>query len=239
MLKEGFQVSETNPLVGIDGRVGLLNKLGSAVADNAEVFPKQRPGSIVDYLVTKHGNSFEVKDILNAVLLGLGPIWPGRIDVDGVNIGDVWHYQVLGEDISNDTVICFHKLSQWLTYSMVTPMLEAGLDTTAAEKITGFAASRNGGLYLNFGVLSLRDESLMTSAHKPSSELIIEWRALTLQLLDRVGAIVQKKLEKPASEFPLAKVLEGGTWWAGRKIAKSKRADATPPITLESDGTVF
>ena len=39
--------------------------------------------------------------------------------------------------------------------------------------------------------------------------------------------------------FPLAKVLEGGTWQAGREIAREKRADATPPIRIQSDGTLF
>lgn len=36
------------------------------------------------------------------------------------------------------------------------------------------------------------------------------------------------------------KVLEGGTWTAGRKIAKEKRPETCgPPIVIVSDGTVF
>jgi len=42
-----------------------------------------------------------------------------------------------------------------------------------------------------------------------------------------------------AEEFPLAKVLEGGTWAAGREIAAELRDGATPPIRIDSDGTVF
>ena len=42
-----------------------------------------------------------------------------------------------------------------------------------------------------------------------------------------------------AAQFPLAKVLEGGTWAAGRRIAAEKRAGGTPPLTIVSDGTVF
>jgi hypothetical protein len=68
---------------------------------------------------------------------------------------------------------------------------------------------------------------------------VIEWRALTIQLLDRLGTIIQAKLDKKAAEFPMVKVLEGGTWWAGRKIAKEKRADGSSPLKLKSDGTVF
>jgi hypothetical protein len=41
------------------------------------------------------------------------------------------------------------------------------------------------------------------------------------------------------AEFPLARVLEGGTWAAGRLVARQKRADAGPPFQIHSDGTVF
>jgi len=34
-------------------------------------------------------------------------------------------------------------------------------------------------------------------------------------------------------------VLEGGTWAAGRIIAREKRADGGPPFQISSDGTVF
>jgi hypothetical protein len=238
-LRQGFQVSENNPLVGVDGRVSLIQKLGEAVLANKEVFPKGRPGSIIDYLCEKHGKNFEVKDVLDAILKGLGPIWPGRIDANGVNLGDVWHYPSFGTEVNATTVVCYHKLSQWLTYSLVVPMIQSGLIIKGAEKLTGLAEYRNGGLFVDYGVIELRDEKNFKIKHKPSSELIIEWRALTVQLLDKIGELVQQKLNKTPDECPLAKVLEGGTWWAGRKIAKEKRADGSTPITLDSDGTVF
>lgn len=238
-LRQGFQVSESNPLVGVEGRVSLIQKLGEAVLENKEVFPKGRPGSIVDYLCEKHGKNFEVMDVLDAILKGLGPIWPGRIDANGINLGDVWHYEGFGKEVNASTVVCYHKLSQWLTYSLVVPMIQAGLFVKGAEKLTGLAEYRNGGLFLDYGVIELRDPKNYEIKHKPSSDLIIEWRALTVQLLDKIGELVQNKLNKTPDEFPLAKVLEGGTWWAGRKIAKEKRLDGSTPITLDSDGTVF
>jgi hypothetical protein len=58
-------------------------------------------------------------------------------------------------------------------------------------------------------------------------------------LLDKIGAMVRQKLNKTEQDFPLAKVLEGGTWRAGRIAAKQKRPDGSPPLKLNSDGTVF
>ena len=237
-LERGFQVSKDNPLVGVEGRVNLINKLGELVEEDEIHFPNHRLGGILDFLIANHGQSFEVSDILDVVLRALGGIWPSRLNVEGINLGDIWHYPPFGE-LDKDGVVCFHKLSQWLTYSLVGPIKEAGLNVTGAEKLTGLAEYRNGGLFLDFGVIELKDKSLLDSAHKPNSELIIEWRALTVQLLDRVGSQVQKLLDKSPEEFPLAKVLEGGTWWAGRKLAKQNREDSSPPIKLDSDGTVF
>ncbi|MAZ49559.1 MAG: uracil phosphoribosyltransferase [Halobacteriovoraceae bacterium] len=236
-LKQGFQVSDKNPLLGLSGRVELMKKLGETVSSQPKAFPGGRPGAIVDSLIEKHGKQFEVSDILDFVLRYFGPIWPSRISAHGINLGDTWHYPPLGP-LGGESVVSFHKLSQWLTYSLVDPMLEAGLKIEGAEKLTGLAEYRNGGLFLDFGVIKLKDEKLLEKAHRPDSELIIEWRALTVQLLDRIGNLVQSKLGFSEKEFPLAKVLEGGTWWAGRKIASEKR-DGTTPIKIDSDGTVF
>jgi hypothetical protein len=117
--------------------------------------------------------------------------------------------------------------------------MDAGIEITEVNLLTGLPEYRNGGLFLDFGVLELKDKNLVNVEHLANSELVVEWRALTVCLLDQVGALVQQKLNKKPSEFPLAKVLEGGTWWAGRKIAKSLRSDGGPPLKLKSDGTVF
>jgi hypothetical protein len=68
---------------------------------------------------------------------------------------------------------------------------------------------------------------------------VVEWRALTVALLDRTAVEVRRILGVDAAALPLAKVLEGGTWAAGREIARERRPDGRPPLTVASDGTVF
>ena len=119
------------------------------------------------------------------------------------------------------------------------PILESGLSVTGLEELTGLAEYRNGGLFLDSGLISLKDPTDASRDWKPESDLIIEWRALTIHLLDMVGLEIQKALGKTPEEFPLAKVLEGGTWWTGRKLAQEKRKDGVPPLQIISDGTVF
>jgi hypothetical protein len=126
-----------------------------------------------------------------------------------------------------------------MTYSMIEPILEAGIEVTDVELLTGLAEYRNGGLLIDTEVLRLKNSEDLQRKWEPSSELILEWRALTVYLLDIIGERVQMALKKSPQDFPLAKVLEGGTWWAGRFLAAEKRKGGGPPLNILSDGTVF
>ena len=90
-----------------------------------------------------------------------------------------------------------------------------------------------------FRSLILRDQNEAARHHDVGSPLVVEWRALTVALLDRLGDAIRTKLDTNALELPLAKILEGGTWATGRALARERRADGSPPILVASDGTVF
>lgn len=238
VIARGFQVGSSNSLAGLEGRAELLRKLGQAIENNPLLFAGQqlRPGNLVDALFSQSkGGALPAERILNAVLLGLGPIWPGRIQLQGVSLGDTWPHPLLGDD----PLVPFHKLSQWLTYSLIEPLQDAGLRITHIDGLTGLAEYRNGGLLLDSGLVTLRDASLASQTHRHDSELVIEWRALTVALLDRIAAEVRKIFGKTPEQMPLARVLEGGTWHAGRKLAAEKRPGGGPPLQIQSDGTVF
>ena len=60
-----------------------------------------------------------------------------------------------------------------------------------------------------------------------------------MALLDLVAERVRQRLGLSPHPLPLASVLEGGTWHAGRRIAAEKRAGGEPTLRIISDGTVF
>jgi hypothetical protein len=91
----------------------------------------------------------------------------------------------------------------------------------------------------DLGALVPRHEDVAGRPHAPGSEIIVAWRALTVALLDRVAERVRQGLGLTRGQLPLARVLEGGTWSAGRAIARARRVDGGPPIRIQSDGTVF
>jgi hypothetical protein len=238
-----FQASSTNPIVGLEGRADLLGRLGSAMRATPRFFGNEgvpRLGRLFDACLSRvEDGRLPARRILFVVLEGLGPIWPGRIELLGVNLGDVWRHSKVGGPTITTGLVPFHKLSQWLTYSLIEPLEWAGIEVARTDELTGLAEYRNGGLFVDDGVLVPKYADVCGKPHAPGDEVIVEWRALTVALLDEVGKAVRERLGKTPEELPLAKVLEGGTWAAGRQAAKEKRPDATPPITVESDGTVF
>ncbi|MET0341448.1 MAG: URC4/urg3 family protein [Polyangiales bacterium] len=237
-LVEAFQVRSDNPLVGVEGRVHLLRALGDALAARPDVFgPAPRLGNLLDRLVdAAPGGELPAEAILSTLLEALSSIWPGRLTLDGAPLGDVWRHPAAGGEGATAGLVPFHKLSQWLSYSLLRPLEVAGLCVRNLDALTGLAEYRNGGLFLDAGVLTPRDPHALSVAHAASSELVVEWRALTVALLDRIAPLVSRRLGVPLS---LASVLEGGTWAAGRALAQERRAGGGPPLRIDSDGTVF
>jgi hypothetical protein len=242
-LAHGMQVSDDNPLVGLDGRADLLRRLGTLVASKPDIFGNHetpRPGGLYDRLATlADGGKLPAPTILAELLQQLGPIWPSRLTLGGIALGDCWRHPAMTTADATSGLVPLHKLSQWLAYSLIEPLQRSGIDVTDIDGLTGLAEYRNGGLFVDTGVLTFRDAADADREHEVSSPLVVEWRALTVALLDRVAHGVRQRLGLDATSMPLAKILEGGTWAAGRRLARERRADASPPIKVISDGTVF
>jgi hypothetical protein len=251
-LKRGFQVSPHNQLVGLEGRLHLLHHLGNALHQCLHIFSPQqpdsrssepiarRPGYLFDYLMAQHPTlQVPAEAVLSVVLEGFSSIWPGRITVDGVNLGDVWTHPQLPQTSPTSQLVPFHKLSQWLTYSLLEPLADGGLTIVDLDHLTGLPEYRNGGLFIDLGVLQPKHDQVTQQSHTPDSSVIVEWRSLTVMLLDHLAQRIRQTLNLTAEQLPLACVLQGGSWSAGRRIAAEKRPGGVPPIQITSDGTVF
>jgi hypothetical protein len=242
-LERGLQVSDINPLVSLDGRVDLLRRLGALVAAKPDVFGSRdtpRPGGLFDRYATQVSDQqLPAPAILSTLLQELGPIWPSRLTLGGIALGDCWKHPELTTMDATSGLMPLHKLSQWLAYSLIEPLQAAGIRVTDIDGLTGLAEYRNGGLFVDIGVLGFRHADAAQREHEVGSSLVVEWRALTVALLDRVADGLRQQLGLDATSLPLAKILEGGTWAAGRLLARERRADASPPVKVISDGTVF
>ena len=253
-LRAVFQASPSNPLVGLEGRAALLARLGEVLEEQAKRDGgPARPGRLFNTL-TQDGQRTEVpaSEILRELVTSYAPIWSSGSRVLGLPAGDVWPHLWADADTVSATSpggpapdratggwVPFHKLSQWLTYSLLEPFEWAGVKVTGLDTLTGLPEYRNGGLLLDGGVIVPRHASDLAKTWKPSSEFVIEWRALTVTLLDELAVLVRAELGLTAEQLPLACILEGGTWAAGRQIARELREGGAPPVQIDSDGTVI
>ncbi len=244
-LAAAFQVTEANPMPGFDDRVILLRRLGEVMQEEPEVFGEDgRPCGLFDMMIAPAGAAVAptaavaAHDILSQVLASLSPIWPAANAIAGVPLGDCWRHPAVRGEGQSDGWMPLHKLSQWLTYSLVEPFEQAGVRVHHLDALTALAEYRNGGMVLDSGLLRLRDAAAGEQLWQPGDEIIVEWRALTVALLDEVAQAVRGQLKLTPAQLPLACVLEGGTWAAGRDLAQRRRG-GRPPLQVASDGTLF
>ena len=193
-------------------------------------------------------------DLLQTLLI---PIWPqDRTTIDGSPIGDAWPLGALAkqagsahDDKSNPEFIQpFHKLTQWLTYSLMVPFQRIlGITWLNAKALTALPEYRNGGLFVDMGVLSLKKDTLeaglkASGESLPSfaagDDVIVEWRAMTLVLIDKLYPMILSRMD--GARLSMAQLLEAGTWKSGRETAAKLRPKTkSSPIIIQSDGTVF
>jgi len=243
-LAKGFQVSAQNPLVGLEGRLQLLKNLGQLLVAKKSLLGQSRPSGLFALLKQKTTlvggkTQLPASAIMQTILEQFNDLWPSRLTIDQRGLGDCWIYS-LGQSADwKENLVPFHKLTQWLTFSLIEIIEMQGWEVVAPGMLTGLPEYRNGGLFLDLGILELRNPALKSQAHTADSKLVIEWRALTIILLDQLAEKIRLKLGKSEEELPLGRILEGGTWAAGRRVAKSLRSDGGPPLSIVSDGTVF
>ena len=252
-LAEVFQVGADNPLVGLEGRVALLHRLAEALRARPEIFTSTgQPGHLFDALThhvhaprmnhhrplpTAMHHEVGAARILGALLESFSGIWPSGQVFHGVPVGDAWPHEAAGGEGLSAGWVPFHKLSQWLAYSLLEAFEWAGVKVHGLDDLTGLPEYRNGGLLLDAGVIVPRDPGFAAAPRLPSDPWVIEWRALTVVLLDELAPRVRQLLGAP--DLSLACMLEGGSWAAGRQIAAERRPGGAPPVAIDSDGTVF
>ena len=234
-LAHWLQVTPRNPLPGLDGRAALLRRLGHMLETRPDRFGlTARPCALFEQMLA--AKMVSAAGMLRALLDGFGGIWRAPAPKADDVTGDVWRHPHAGGSGPSQGYVPFHKLSQWLAYSLFEPFEWAGIAVTDRDALTALPEYRNGGLLIDTGVLRLKDAAAAEAEWSPGSEIIVEWRALTVALLDDLAETVRAELARP--QLPLACILEGGTWAAGRELAsRARRGD--PPLRIVSDGTVF
>jgi len=263
-LAKGLQVSGSNPIAGLEGRTGLLMSLADAL-NNQDLFGVDaRPGNMLGSLLSLTSSSSQLTVRMGADYLlshpstqassvpivplptlwsvlidGLSSIWPAtRTQIDGISLGDAWPCSSMPHSPPAEpweNIVPFHKLTQWLCYSLMVPMTKLlHIHFAGAELLTGLPEYRNGGLLIDTGLLTLKEteskrglEAYRRNAmlegqpnmevvplFNASDDVIVEWRAVTVGFLDELLGEVNRMLglKSKGDALTLAQMLEAGTW---------------------------
>lgn len=262
-LGTGLQVSDANPIIGLEGRAGLITRLGEAL-DNSGIWGRiGRPGNMLgkspnrhyffrhtkknsraDYLISHPSTRASSVPIIttptlwNCLMNGLGSVWPAtRTKINGVSLGDAWPCSTMPSgSIAQpwENIVPFHKLTQWLCYSLMEPMSRLlQIRFAGIELLTGLPDYRNGGLLVDTGLLTLKEADMKRglAAFRNNSmlkgqqtveviplfaiddDVIVEWRAVTIGFLDELLIEVNGLLGLTgADQLTLAQMLEAGSW---------------------------
>lgn len=267
-IERGFQADQPgNDMTGLEGRAQLLSRLGTCILQDQHAYfagthGPPRLGHLVDAILShRQQDHVDFQVVWEYLLHGFASIWPDRIMIEGESLGDVWPCPALWASLPEpksveQSYIPFHKLTQWMAYSILEPLQKVlGLQITGVEQLTvcvsyslqGLPEYRNGGLFVDLGIIvpisALYEASEMHGTHlrlPVTHPAVVEWRAVTVVLLDRVHAAIAERLGVTTQQLSLGQVLEAATWKAGREIARQRRPDdGGPPISVLSDGTLF
>ncbi|KAI7884090.1 DUF1688-domain-containing protein [Lichtheimia hyalospora FSU 10163] len=269
----GLQANDQSSVSGLQDRVDLLHHLGKFIQTRQDYFggTVPRPGNLMDYLLT-HPTTINTKkgplmhlETLWPIVLEMGELWAASLDRSGKggtpDLGDVWPCEAIrgssNNNTSSDHYVSFHRLSQWLVYSLLEPMEKLlGATIEGTEQLTVLPEYRNGGLLMDTGFITLKKPDLERGlenfhqnaalAGQPKMEVVpmfemsdpvvIEWRALTVAYLDIVAERVREALKVSRKALSLSQLIEGGTWSAGRELAEISRPNTqAPPIMVKAD----
>ena len=115
ILGKAFGANERNPMLGLDGRAQLLAGLGRTLLASPQIFAKHdkaRAGGLFDHLADLvKGQSLPAPSILHEILVHLAPIWPERLTLADVPLGDCWRHPAIRRDDATDGLMPLHKLS--------------------------------------------------------------------------------------------------------------------------------
>ena len=238
-LADGLQVSRSNALNGLEHRLAIINRLGQYMAFEPDLFTVDeslRPGGLLNYLNRAGSNGIVSAPLLLQLMLKpIHAVASGRFALGGKPLGDTWPHSRLAIGDGTDGLMPFHQTAQWLTYSLVEPLVWSGFEIVDLNGLTALPDAWTGGLLMDMGLMKLRKPALSTEAHQMESELVVEFRSLTIALIDKIADGVRKRLGRSDEQLPLACVLEGGTATAGRRLAREKRPDGSPALIILSD----
>lgn len=238
-LEAAFPGAAEHALHQLERRAELLRDVGGALLQSPHLFGQgegARFGGLFDVCARRAARAtLAARDVFGALAEGLGPALDGPVALGGVHLGDVWPHVSGGGDGPGVGLVPIHRTLQLATYSLIEPLEEAGHTVADVHELTGLPEAWTGGLFVDTEVVVPKLEGTAAVVHAASAPLVIEWRALTVSLIDRLAEALRAELGVTETALPVGRLLPA-IRAAGQAAAQERRGSDVPPIRVDGDG---
>jgi len=137
----------------------------------------------------------------------LDPIVTSTVRIGGRQVGDVWRHPLAWDEDRSRELVPFHALLLALTLDLVEPLQEAGRPLADLDQLPIPASRELASDVLRLGLVRTRHAAVARLRHPPGSDIVVELRALSVALADRLVDRLRAELGRTVHDLPVARLI--------------------------------
>lgn len=190
-----------------------LRLLASGLEQAPELFGAEgRFGLVLDRLVamasgTNGGRRIDAQQVVDLLAPLIDPITASTVRLGGRLAGDVWRHPLAWAGDRSRELVPFHAVLLALLLDLVEPLQEAELGLSGIEHVPVPADRALAALMLRLGLVRPRHAAIARLRHPPGSDIVVELRALSVALADRLADRLRAELGRTAHDLPVAGIV--------------------------------
>jgi len=175
-----------------------------------------RFGDLLDRLPTTNGNGVTPQQLVDTLAPLIDPITASTVRIGGRLAGDVWRHPLAWAEDRSREIVPFHCLLLALVLDLVAPLEEAGRGLEQLDQLPVPADRALATTMLRLGLVRPRHAAVARLRHPPGSDIVVEIRALSLALAERLVDRLRAELGRTVHDLPVARIVEPLAQLAGK-----------------------
>lgn len=186
-----------------------LETLATGLEQDAETFGADgRFGTLLDRIAgPARSDGLTAQGMLDRLGPLLDPVAGSTVRIGGSIAGDIWRHPLAWADDRSRELVPFHCLLQSLVLDLVEPLAEAGIKLDGLEELTVPATRRLAADILRLGLVNPRHAAVARLRHPPGSDIVVELRALSIALADRLVDRLRQELNLTVRDLPAVRIV--------------------------------
>ena len=176
-----------------------------------------RFGSLLEGLVAESAGSGGIGDstgqipaqlLVDRLAPLIDPITASTVRIGGSLAGDVWRHPLAWAEDRSRELVPFHSLLLALVLDLVEPLEEASAPLADLDQLPVPADRVLAAQMLRLGLVRSRHPAVARLRHPPGSDIVVELRALSVALCERLADRLRAELGRTAHDLPVVQIVE-------------------------------